>query len=75
MRGVETNLSNRGIEYQEYDLTKKESKMKIREFLGVIHRDQTGAIILPALIIQEKGQVQKVVNSVEDLESWWSSKD
>lgn len=72
---MKNHLRNRGVEYQEFNLTRKESKIKIQEFLDIIKRDKTGAIILPTLIIQENGKVQKVVNSVEDLESWWASKE
>jgi glutaredoxin len=68
-------LSTQGIAYEEFDLTRKESKLRIREFLHVLKRDDTGGIILPTLIIKEEEGIQAVINSREDFERWSQSKD
>ena len=67
---VETEL-----ESQEYNLALKESKRKIREYLASIKRDDKGAIIIPTLLLQEKGGVAAVMNKREELEEWLRSRD
>ena len=67
---VETEL-----EGQEYSLILKESKLKIREYLDSIKRDDKGAIIIPTLLLQGEGGVTAVVNTREELEEWLRSKD
>lgn len=59
---------------QEYDLVLKESKLKIREFLSFIKRDEKGAIIIPTLVLQQGGEVVTVLNSPKELEDWLKSK-
>jgi len=59
---------------QEYDLVLKESRLKIREFLSFIKRDEKGAIIIPTLVLQEGGEVVTVLNSPKELEDWLKSK-
>lgn len=59
---------------QEYDLVLKESKLKIREFLSFIKRDEKGAIIIPTLVLREGGEVVTVLNSPKELEDWLKSK-
>jgi hypothetical protein len=59
----------------EYDLTRKESKLMIRNFLNVLKRDEKGGIILPSLILQEEREVAAVLNSQEELEDWLKSRD
>ena len=63
------------LESQEYSLILKESKLKIREYLNSIKRDDKGAIIIPTLLIQEEGEVAAVVNNREELEEWLRSRD
>lgn len=63
------------LEGQEYNLTLKESKLKIREYLNSIKRDDKGAIIIPTLLIQEEGGVTAVVNNRKELEEWLRSRD
>ncbi len=60
--------------YAEYSLTQGPGKAKIREFINVIKRDETGAIILPTLIGHTQGIVRTVLNSAEDFEQWLKSK-
>ena len=62
------------MEWQEYNLTQKESKMKIREYLSEIKRDEKGGIIIPTLIAREKQDVSAVLNSHEELDDWLKSK-
>jgi len=59
---------------QEYDLVLKESRLKIREFLSFIKRDEKGAIIIPTLVLQEGGEVVTVLNNPKELEDWLKSK-
>lgn len=63
------------MEWEEYNLVQKESKLKIREFLGEIRRDDKGAIIIPTLVLQDEGDVQAVLNNRQELESWLKSKE
>lgn len=67
-------LGKTALEGQEYSLILKESKLKIREFLRVIKRDNKGAIIIPTLVLQEKGEVAAVLNESQELEDWLKSK-
>lgn len=60
---------------QEYSLVQKESKMKIREFLGVLKRDDKGTIIIPTLILHERGEVAAVLNSEKELSEWLKSRE
>lgn len=59
---------------QEYALGLKESKLKIREFLSLLKRDEKGAIIIPTLVMRERGEVVAVLNSRKELEEWLRSK-
>ena len=68
-------LGESALEWEEYNLVQKESKLKIREFLDVIRRDDKGAIIIPTLVLQDKGEVQTVLNNRQELESWLKSKE
>lgn len=67
-------LKKIGVEAGEYSLILKESKLKIREFLPHIKRDDKGAIILPSLVLQEEGEVVAVLNSRLELEEWLKSR-
>jgi hypothetical protein len=58
----------------EYNLSQKESKLKIREFLSVLKRDEKGGIILPTLVLQEAGEICAVLNTQEELRDWLKSK-
>jgi glutaredoxin len=63
------------LEGQEYSLLMKESKLKIREFLNIIKRDDKGAIIIPTLLLQEEEGIAAVLNSRRELEEWLRLKD
>ncbi len=54
----------------EHNLSQKESKLKIREFLQILNRDEKGGIILPTLVLQEAGEVNAVLNTKEELRDW-----
>jgi glutaredoxin len=68
-------LAESELEGQEYSLILKESKLKIREYLASIKRDDKGAIIIPTLLLQDEGGVAAVVNTREELEEWLRSRD
>jgi glutaredoxin len=63
------------LEGQEYSLLMKESKLKIREFLNIIKRDDKGAIIIPTLLLQEEEGIAAVLNSRRELEEWLRLRD
>jgi glutaredoxin len=60
--------------YAEYSLTQSPGKAKIREFINVIKRDASGAIILPTLIGHTQGIVRTVLNSAEEFHEWSKSR-
>lgn len=62
------------LQGQEYNLTLKESKLKIREFLDSIKRDEKGAIIIPTMILEEEKKVVAVLNNSQELEDWLKSR-
>ncbi len=68
-------LAETELEGQEYSLLLKESKLRIREYLDSIKRDDKGAIIIPTLLLQDEGGVAAVVNNREELEEWLRSRD
>jgi glutaredoxin len=68
-------LAETELEGQEYNLTLKESKLKIRGFLDIIKRDDKGAIPIPTLLLQDEGGVVAILNNREELEEWLRSKD
>ncbi len=72
---LKEGLNNSDIEGTEYNLTKKESKLKLREYLKVIKRDDKGGIIIPTLILQDEDGIEPVLNSKEELQDWLRSKD
>ncbi len=59
---------------QVFPVEDKAGRLKIREFLGDIKRDDKGAIILPTLILREEGAVSAVLNSRQELEEWLRSR-
>ncbi|MEE8377645.1 MAG: hypothetical protein V3R45_04690 [Candidatus Aminicenantaceae bacterium] len=67
-------LSDTPLDWQEYNLVQKESKMKIRDFLADIKRDESGGIIIPTLIALDDGVSKAVLNSQEELDDWLKSK-
>jgi glutaredoxin len=71
---LKKKLAEAGTVYTEYGLTQPQGKAKIREFINVIKRDETGAIKLPTLIGHTQGIVRTVVNTAEEFEAWSRSK-
>ena len=71
---LKQHLFTSGLEGDEFSLTRKESKLKIRDYLRVIKRDDTGGIIIPTLVIEEQGDVVTVVNDHEGLSDWLRSR-
>lgn len=71
---IKKYLGGADLEGQECNLVLKESKLKIREFLGCLKRDDTGAIIIPTLVLQENEEVVTVLNNGKELEDWLRSK-
>lgn len=67
-------LAETDLEGAEYNLSQKESKLKIREFLQILKRDEKGGIILPTLVLQEAGKVIAILNTQEELRDWLKSK-
>jgi len=67
-------FAERGLAKQEYDVTLKEGRMKLREFLPSVVRDEKGSIILPTLMCVENGKVEAVLNGREDFEAWLRSR-
>jgi len=64
-----TDLSGR-----DYDLVQKEGRLKVREYLPRLKRDEKGSLILPILILKEEAGVKAVLFSREELEAWLRSK-
>lgn len=67
-------LRETGIEASVYKVEEKEGRMRIREFLPSVKRDDKGSIILPTLVLQDRGAVAAVVNNRQELEAWLRSR-
>lgn len=67
-------LKEKNLNGQEYSLVLKESKVKIRDYLKDIKRDDKGGIIIPTLVLQDEEKVVAVLNSQEELEDWLKSR-
>lgn len=68
-------LKDKALDLQEFNLVQKESKVKIRDFLKDIKRDDKGGIIIPTLIVREKGEIATVLNDREELQEWLKSRE
>ncbi len=71
---IKEYLKRTPLEGHEYNLILKASKSKIREFLGVLKRDEKGSIIIPTLVVQDDEKVLTVLNNKQELEEWLRSK-
>jgi hypothetical protein len=58
----------------EYSLTQKESKIRVREYLDHIRRDEHGAMILPIFVLREQERVLGVFNTPLEVEDWLRSR-
>ncbi|HOE14297.1 MAG TPA: glutaredoxin [Candidatus Saccharicenans sp.] len=67
-------LQSSQLTYREYDVSSKEGRSKIRDYIKVLRRDESGAIIIPTLIVEENGVVAGVLNAAEELEEWLKSR-
>jgi glutaredoxin len=67
-------LKDTSLPAREYKVEEKEGRMKIREFLSHVRRDEKGSIILPTLILQKNGRVSSVMNTCQELEAWLKSR-
>jgi glutaredoxin len=67
-------LRDADLATETYKVEEKEGRLKIREFLPVVKRDDKGAIILPTLVVREEGAVAAVVNNRQELEAWLHSR-
>ncbi|MEN6561249.1 MAG: hypothetical protein ABFD52_10780 [Acidobacteriota bacterium] len=71
---LKKRLTETETPYQEYGLTSPPGKAKIREFINVIKRDESGAIKLPTLVAHTQGIVRAVLNSAEEFDGWLKSR-
>ena len=71
---MKKKLAEAQTAYAEYSLTQPPGKAKIREFINVIKRDETGAIKLPTLVAHTQGVVRAVLNTAEEFEDWSRSR-
>ena len=71
---LEACLRERTIEPAKFKVEEKAGRMRIREFLPYVKRDDKGSIILPTLVLQENGAVAAVINTRQELETWLSSR-
>jgi glutaredoxin len=71
---LKKRLREAGVESEEYNLVAKESKLKIRDYLKVLKRDEKGGIVIPTLIIRDQDEIVAVLNNREEFEDWSQSK-
>ena len=71
---MKKKLAETSTAYQEFGLTSPPGKAKIREFINVIKRDETGAVILPTLVAHTQGIVRAVLNTAEEFDAWSRSR-
>jgi hypothetical protein len=64
----------RGLAKQEYDVTGKEGRLKIRDFIHDVKRDENGSIILPTLLCLDGGRPEAVLNTRAEFEAWLQSR-
>ncbi|MBN2200062.1 MAG: hypothetical protein JW747_09480 [Candidatus Aminicenantes bacterium] len=67
-------LKTTGLEGQEHNLAHKDGKIKIREHLSLIRRDEQGGMILPILVLKDAAGVKAVLQSREEAEAWLKSR-
>jgi glutaredoxin len=62
------------LQGEELSLVEKAGKMRVREYLGQIKRDEKGAIILPVFVLREEGQVRGIFTDHGELDRWLRSR-
>jgi len=67
-------LPDTSLEGEELSLVRREGKVRIRDFIKDLKRDNTGAIIIPTLVLLAEGKAEAVLNSREELEDWLRSR-
>ncbi len=72
--GFKSFLKQTGLDGVEYNLTQRESKLKVREYLDLIRRDEHGAMVLPIFVLRERESVLGVFNTPVEVESWLRSR-
>ncbi len=72
--GFKAYLRQTGFQGVEYNLTQKDSKLKVREYLDHIRRDEHGAMVLPIFVLRENESLLGVFNTPLEVEGWLKSK-
>jgi glutaredoxin len=72
--GFKAYLRQTGFQGVEYNLTQKDSKLKVREYLDHIRRDEYGAMVLPIFVLREKESLLGVFNTPLEVEGWLKSR-
>jgi glutaredoxin len=63
-------LKGTPLQGEELSLVEKAGKMRVREYIGQIKRDEKGAIILPVFVLREEGQVRGIFTDHAELDRW-----
>ncbi len=71
---VKAFLKTTPLEGRELDLSLKDGKQRIREYISLIRRDDKGGMVLPVLVLKDEDGVQAVLHSREEVEAWLRSK-
>jgi len=67
-------IKAKGLQSSEFDVSTKEGRNKIRDYVKMLRRDSSGSVIIPTLIIEDNGQATAVLNSAEELDLWLKSR-
>lgn len=71
---LKTYLRQTPLAGEEMSLVQKEGKMRIREYLPLVKRDEKGSIILPTLVLLDGERPATVVNRAEEVDQWLRSR-
>lgn len=67
-------LKGTALHGQELNLAQKEGKLRVREFLDRIKRDEKGAMVLPIFVLREDGRLVGIFNNPLELDRWLKSR-
>jgi glutaredoxin len=67
-------LRGSDLQGREFDLVQKEGRLKVRDYLALLKRDEKGSLILPILVLKDEAGVKAVLFSREELEAWLKSR-